>query len=44
VNDWLGGSWFFFFGSMVALFGCGCLLIAVWVENNAVMTFMYGTS
>ena len=44
VNDWLGGSWFFFFGSVVALIGCGVLLIAVWVTNDAVLTFMYGTS
>ena len=44
MNDWLGGSWLFYWASCIATFACVVLTIIALAEGNSLQTFIYGTS
>ena len=44
MNDWLGGSWYFFWATEAATFGTFILFAIALGERNGLQIFMYGTS
>jgi hypothetical protein len=44
MNDWIGGSWFFFWATEFATFCCGILFIYACFELSSLQVFIYGTS
>ena len=44
MNDWIGGSWFFFWATEFATFACGILFIYACFELSSLQVFIYGTS
>lgn len=44
LNDWLGGSWFFYWGSFMVTFACLALFLQAAAEHDGLDMWVYGTS